>query len=190
MSALRSACLLASLLATAWAAGQAFAAGPPAALGFQGARLGMSLKDWRAVPVPQGAGDAVPICTNEDKTVRIPGYPLSAEDVRTGVVACGYKARFGHDVFNHSIAIDPSFTAQSVAYVFRGGRLDQIRFTASTDAYGDIRKVFALKRWAKGAGIGRRGVSRTRTWRAPGGQVRIARGPNPSELTVDLLRRR
>lgn len=187
MTAFHSACAALALVASAAMA----SAAPRPALGFEGARLGMTLKDWRAVPAAPGTGpDAIPICSNEDKAVRIPGYPLSVHEAATGVVVCGYKARFGHQVLNHSVNIGGSFTAQGVAYVFRRGRLDQIRFTASTDAYDDIRNMFGLKRSSNGAGIGPQGVKRTRTWRLRSGEVKIGRGQNPTELTVDLLRRR
>lgn len=177
----------AALALTAGLAAPALAAAPPDGLEFQGARLGMSLKDWRAVPAPPGAGpDAVPICTDEDRTVRIPGYPLSAEEVRAGAVACSFKARFGRAVLTHSIRIDPNFHATNLAYVFRRGRLDQIRFTAATDAYGDIRRLFGLRGGRADTGLR---AGRHRTWRIRGAQVRIARGPNPSELVVDLIRR-
>jgi hypothetical protein len=191
MAIRRSACAALALIAAAWAMSPASAASPRPALEFQGARLGMSLKDWQAVPVPLGAGpDAIPVCTDREPSLHITSYPLSAREVRTGVVLCSYKARFGHDVLTHSIDVDRNFSAQSVAYVFRRGRLDQIRFVASTDAYGDIRRLFGLRPLSGGAAIGGRGVGRTRTWRVAGGAVKIGPGPNPSELTVDLIRRR
>lgn len=180
----------AALAALAWAGPPALAATVPSGLDFLGARLGMTLQDWKAVPTPRGAGpDAVAICTDQDKTVRIPGYPLSAEDVRSGTVVCAYKARFGQDVLRHSVDIDPNFRAHDLAFVFRRGHLDEIRFTAAEEAYGDLRQTLGLRGEAAGPRDLGRGLRHIRTWRAPGARVTIGPGPNPSELTVTLARR-
>lgn len=177
---------LAGLIALAGA--PAWAAPAPSGLDFLGARLGMTLKDWRAVPLPPGAGDAAAICTDQDKTVRIPGYALSARDVRDGVVVCSYRARFGQDVLNHPVQIDPNFHANRLAYVFRRGRLDEMRFTASVDAYDDIRKVLGLRGHGGGPRDPSQGLRRTRTWRSQGAVVTIGPGPNPTEIGVRLRR--
>jgi hypothetical protein len=166
------------------------AAPVPSGLDFLGSRLGMTLQDWRAVPIPPGAGpNAIRICTDEYKAVRVPGYPLSAQDVRTGVVVCAFKAQFGQDLLTHSVDIDRNASAHQLAYVFRHGQLDEIRFTAAEEAYGDLRRTLGLRGQAAGPRNLGRGLRRVRTWRVGRDLVTIAPGPNASELSVALIQR-
>jgi hypothetical protein len=149
----------------------------------------MSLRDWQAVPTPPGAGpDAIPICNDQDRTVRIPGYPLSVREVADGVVVCSFKARFGHDVETHSVDIGGGFRAYNVAYIFRRRRLDEMRFTASTDAYGHIRGMFDLGGRSLRPAAFPAKITLPCQWRVKGHRVRIAPGPDAAMLTVDIRR--
>jgi hypothetical protein len=168
----------------------AIGAAREAGLGLEGSQLGMSLREWRAVPAPPGAGpDAIRVCSDQDKIGPVPGYPLSAREIADGVVVCTFKSRFGHDVETHSIDIGAGFSGDNVVYVFRRGRLDEIRFTASTDAYGHIRNMLGLT-----GGPSVRPASapyqnkRPRIWTVDGHKVRVAPAPNATELTVDIRR--
>lgn len=108
-------------------------------IAFKGSTLGMTLQDWRAVPIPLGAGPAPErACSNEHRIAKIPAFHLSAIEVKTGVIACTYVSRFGHQVLAHSIDLDPSFRASNLAFVFTHNRLSEIRFKASIDARSDI----------------------------------------------------
>ncbi|MGH7024939.1 MAG: hypothetical protein ACREEB_15315 [Caulobacteraceae bacterium] len=119
------------------AAGQANgAAGPFLPNVFMGARLGTSVKAWRSLPPPPGVGlDATPACSNEVGAARVPGFRLSATEAATGVVACAWVSRFGHTVLSHSVKVLGAYRTSDLAWLFTRGRLSEIRFATSIDAY-------------------------------------------------------
>jgi hypothetical protein len=111
----------------------------PTPLPLEGAAFGMSVAAWKALPVPASAGPtAVPACWANDKAVTIPGYRLSAEDRRTDLVTCTYVSRFGHDVLPHSVVLDQRYRATGLRFLFAQGRLAEVEFRASIDAYNDV----------------------------------------------------
>ncbi|MGH6957264.1 MAG: hypothetical protein ACREEW_11435 [Caulobacteraceae bacterium] len=166
------------LVAGLLAAGGAFAAEP---LGFGGAQLGTSLSAWRAMAPPTSAGEgARPVCSDDAGVQRAASNPLSAAAAKSGEVVCGYGAIYGDDVLLRSLPLDASYRAQSVRYLFEGGRLTQIEFTASTDAYDDVVKLLTSRYGAPSSTLrdqmrsplGK--LARVRqTWRADGGEVEL-----------------
>jgi len=106
---------------------------------FNGAQLGMSLSAWRSLAPPEGAGpDALPSCSDDSRVATIAHNPLSATLSDSGVVTCAYVDRFGHTVLPHSMRLDATYRADDVQYRFDRGRLAEIRFRASVDAFSDV----------------------------------------------------
>jgi hypothetical protein len=167
-------------------------ASDPAPLAFKGARIGMSLQEWQAVPIPPGAGNAPERqCSDEYRVAKIAGVALGAAEVKRGVVACTYVQRFGHDILPESIDMDPGFEAQNLTYLFARGRLFEIRFNASVDAYPHL-KAKLSKRFGKPVqtAVGPVGASshniqpRRQTWRTIAGSVTLE---DPSSSMPTLL---
>lgn len=134
--ALTGAVIVLGLLA-AGAASAAPAGGGPFA--FTGAHLGMSLDSWRAMPFPgQKDPRAAPACSGD------PGLGAEAElaptpaQRRAGAVVCGYIARFGRYTLPQGIRPGPGRAPVMVRYVFVDGRLSQIRYQASGDAFDKV----------------------------------------------------
>jgi hypothetical protein len=111
-------------------------AGAP--LSFDGAQLGMTVAAWKSLPPPPGVGpNAAPDCG--------PGIvdALRAQQVKAvqpgaGQATCAYDARFGSQVLLHSAKLDDRYRIDDLRYRFSGGRLGEVDFTASIDAYNDI----------------------------------------------------
>jgi hypothetical protein len=163
----------------------------PKPLSFKGATLGMTLQDWKVLPIPDGAGPAPQRrCSDEGRAVSIPGYPLSVEEVKSGVVACTYVSRFNHDVLPHSIRLDRRFRVHHLAYVFKSGRLAEIRFRASIDAYADLLRRFSSAYGAPTHTVRGRTSSASRkaqrvrqTWATPSGVLTLV---SPTSNLIDL----
>jgi len=134
--ALRGTVIVLGLIA-AGAASAAPASGGPFA--FTGAHLGMSLQSWRAMAFP-GRHDprATPACSSD------PGLSAEAElaptpaQRRAGALVCGYVARFGRYTLPQGIRPGPGRAPVMVRYVFLNGRLSQIRYRASRDAFDKV----------------------------------------------------
>jgi hypothetical protein len=164
-----------------------------APVAFDGAALGMSINDWKSLPLPAGVGpDATPACAPVTTAKPIPGRPLAAMTQRVNEQACAYDARFGHDILPHSIQLDARYRATGLRYLFVAGRLSEIDFSASVDAYSDVMAMLD-----SGFGTPSRTVRdsvRTsvglfprvhQTWRTPGGDVDLVDpGPDPVALSV------
>ncbi len=164
----------------------------PPPLAFKGAQIGMSLQEWRAVPIPPGAGNAPERqCSNEYQVAKLPGVELGADEVKAGVVACTYVQRFGHNVLPESIELDPGFEAQNLTYLFKHGRLYEIRFKASVDAYTHLQSNLT-ERYGQpvqtvsspAVASSANGQRRRQTWRAAAGFVTLE---DPSASLPTLL---
>jgi hypothetical protein len=168
------------------------AAAEPAA-SFDGAALGMSISDWKALSPPAGVGsDAAPTCVPVTGTGHLPGPPLSAVSRPTDEEACAYDSRFGHDVLPHSIRLDARYRASGLRYLFVAGRLDEIDFDASVDAYSDVMAMLKQDFGAPTRTV--RDSVRTsmgpfprvrQTWRTPGGDINLVDPAlDPVQLSV------
>ena len=168
------------------------------AASFGGARLGITVGEWRSLPLPDGAGpQAVPACSRDEAVVRVKGNPLTATDAGDGQETCAYVSLFGDAVLLHSVSFDAAYRASDLRYVFDEGRLAEIRFDASIDAYDDVRAAlgrqfgppattrFDRVRTPEGW------LQRVRlTWPAPGGAVTLVDPVPPfTELEVRLAPR-
>lgn len=151
-----------------------------APLGFDGATLGMSLADWKTLTPPADAGvDAQPVCTPQPTP---------------GQVACAYDSEVGHETLPLQLRLDDRYRARNVAYVFTSGRLTEIRFSTSVDAYSDVVAMLTTRygppsrtqRDTIKSEVGR--LQRVRqVWRTPAGVVSLADpAPTPTALTVRM----
>jgi hypothetical protein len=179
-------------IALAFDTGRAYSAGADDPLAFKGAQIGMSLREWQAVPIPPGDGNAPERrCSNEHQLAKIPGVALGAEEIKRGLVACTYVQRFGHDILPESIVLDPGFEAQNLTYLFAHGALVEIRFKASVDAYPHLRAALTqhfgkpVQTVVSAASTG--GQRRRQTWRAPTGSVTLE-DPSPDMPTLLSVR--
>ena len=166
-----------------------------APLSFKGAQLGMSLAEWRSLAPPEGAGsDAVPACSDEPRIAALAHNPLSATPRASDSVACAYLDLFGHTALPHSIRLDAKYQANGLQYLFVRGRLVEIRFKASIDAYNDVAAMLehqygppsATTREDAPAADGRlaRVIQR---WRSPLGEIVLADpSDEPTQLRVSL----
>jgi len=150
----------------------------PAPLAFKGADIGMSLSEWRAAPIPPGAGNAPERqCLNQYQVAKIPGVALGAKEVRRGVVACTYVQRFGQDILPQSIDLDSGFEAQNLTYLFQRNRLFEIRYKASVDAYPQLRAkltaLFGMPVQTIVSAEPNGGQRKRQTWRAVAGFVTL-----------------
>lgn len=166
-----------------------------ASLPLGGATFGMTIDAWKALPPPPSAGPtAVPACWNNEAQVSIPGYRLSAEDRRTDLTTCAYVSRFGDVVLPHSVRLDASFRADGLRFIFDKGRLTDVEFRASIDAYSDVMALIT-RRFGPSTRTARDTVKTSagrelrlrQTWRVNGGEiVLVDPSPNPTELGVDV----
>jgi len=161
----------------------------PAAL--SAARLGMSLGEWKALPFP-GAPDArvQPVCSNDPGAGRGDFLALSASDRRAGAVVCGYAARYGTFALSEALPLDQRYLATRVRYVFVGGRLAQIRYRASRDAFDDLIAILksaygpprATQRDTMKTSMGR--LDRVQmTWSAPTSRAVLT---DPADSALDI----
>ena len=189
----------AALLGGAGAAHLTSAAPPPVAaqsagpLSFDGAHLGMTLGEWRALAPPPGVGPTAAADCG-------PGIVAALREARvtttasTGQTVCAYDARFGDDVLLHSAKLDDHYRIDALRYRFTDGRLSEVDFTASVDAYNDIvarlthdygqptSTVRDFTRIADG-----RFAEVRQTWRADGGVVTLTDPTsNPLRLSVRI----
>ena len=166
------------------------------AAGFDGATLGMSISDWKALSPPAGVGpDAAPTCVPVTGTGQLPGRPLSAISRPTDEEACAYDSRFGRDVLPHSIQLDARYRASGLRYLFVAGRLDEIDFDASVDAYSDVMAMLKQDFGAPTRTV--RDSVRTsmgpfprvrQTWRTPGGDISLVDPAlDPVQLSVRFV---
>lgn len=165
----------------------------PSPLAFKGAALGTTLEAWRTLAPPAGAGPtARPVCSNEPRIARIANNPLSAANATSGVVDCSYASVFGDYVLPHSVQFDPRFRARNLRYVFRGGKLTEIRFEVSADAYDDV-IAWAKARFGPTSDVVRDSVRtaggllpRVRnTWRTAAGDI-IVTDPDEGRTTLSV----
>ncbi|HEX5265113.1 MAG TPA: hypothetical protein VFW13_16400 [Phenylobacterium sp.] len=184
-------CMTAAAMApTAWSKDAGSASLP-----LEGATFGMTIDAWKALPPPPSAGPtAAPACWTHEAAVIIPGYRLSAEDRRADLTTCAYVSRYGDVVVPHSVRLDATFRADGLRFLFDKGRLADVEFRTSVDAYSDITAMITGR-----FGPPSRTVSDTvktsagrelrlrQTWRVGEGTiVLVDPSPNPTELGVDL----
>jgi hypothetical protein len=185
--------VLGAVVVAAVVAAGAVRSAEPAPLSFDGATLGMAISDWKSLPPPPGVGpDAGPMCAPLTQVTNPSGHALAAALRPTDAQACGYDARFGHDVLPRSIQLDQRYRATGVRYLFVGGRLSEIDFSASIDAYNDVMAMLTQEygpptlttRDSSRTSLGRF-PSLRQTWRTPAGVVTLVDpAADPVQITV------
>ena len=109
------------------------------AFAFTGAHLGMSLGDWRALPFPGGPDRRVqPACTGDAGAGRVALLEPTPAERKSGAVACGYVARYGAVALAQGIRPAKDRSPVQVRYLFVKGRLADIRYRASRDAFDRV----------------------------------------------------
>lgn len=153
-------------------------------LQFKGARLGMTIAQWKALPYPGGASTHVETACVDS--------PNRSADPGARVVVCSYVTRYGRIELPQSFAFTATRLARDPSYAFVDGKLARIEFQTSIDAFDELDARFATL-----YGHGQDGqtlrdqhadVARVqKIWRTPGGTVRIIDpSPRPSLLSVQF----
>jgi len=158
--------------------------GPP------GIHFGMSIDDWKALPIPgERPGMVQPVCSDDQaaanylgvKTAPAPGQP----------VVCGYANRIGSVFLSDNISVLGGYPASALRYRFPASQLAEIDCAAPDNAftaaharfdqlYGPSKK---LLRDTVRTEVGVRPRVRE-TWSIPGGTVTMI---DPAQPASDLL---
>jgi len=153
---------------------------PFAAVGaFAGARIGMSLEAWRALPLP-GSRQLKRRCET----------PAGAP---AGVLICRYADIYGAFELPPSVPLDTHLSASRVRYRFVDNRLTAISLRVSVDAYNDLLADLAPTYGAPtrtvvdrvGFGAGRMRARVRLTWTRPAGALELI-DPSPDPLRLEL----
>jgi len=122
---------------------------------FKGARLGMSLTDWRSLPFPGGVQTVQiqnganltyheemprPICSSDATSAGYSGsFHLNDIETQLGVVSCIYMQTdfLGTGLSESNTPIGESY-ANPVVYYFLDGQLYKISITAQSDLLDDV----------------------------------------------------
>jgi hypothetical protein len=167
-----------------------------APLAFGGATIGMSLSAWRALAPPDGVDPtARPACSSDTRVVAAGSSALSPALLPGGEVACAYASVYGRTVLISAAPLAGRYVADDLRFVFAEGRLDEIDFRTSVDAYNVVEAQLSARYgpptattrvWAQTA-IGR--LARVQqTWSASGGTVTLTDPAKPlSDLQVRLI---
>ena len=177
------------------AAGAAGAApNPSGPFDFTGARLGAGLDQWRSQPFPGRTDPRVrPVCST-DAGAGAAGLKPTASDLKAGAVVCGWFARYGAYLLPEGLRPAPDRRPVQVRYVFVGGRLAQIRYHASKDAFDKMTARFkaaygqphAVVRDSIPTELGR--MDRVRmSWSSPSGSVTLTDPDGPRLETAIAL---
>ncbi|MGH6964884.1 MAG: hypothetical protein ACREE0_10390 [Phenylobacterium sp.] len=142
-------------------------------LSFQGATLGMSLDAWRALPPPDGpATTSTAICSA--------GAAASPAKPADRAVDCVYRRTYGRFALQPAVTLPDGRRVTDIRYSFRDGRLAQIAYRLSVDAYeSTVARLDA--RFGSASRVLRDTVRTpdgrlarvTRTWTAPGGVAQL-----------------
>jgi len=168
---------------------------PPAGtLSFDGAALGMTIGAWKSLSPPPGVGPSAAADCEPGIVAALRESRIVAATPGPGHATCAYAARFGDDVLLHSARLDDRYRIDGLRYQFTRGRLSEVDFTASVDAYNDIVMKLTHDYGAPTAtersitrAAGRRLPQVRQTWRAQGGVVTLTDPTdNPLRLSVRI----
>lgn len=170
--------LAAAMLCVCGAATAAPSGDPLAGGGLGGARLGMSLAQWRALPTPRpGDPHVVRVCQAQGEAL----------------VTCRYADRYGRIDLPQALDFGKDQRAWQVRYRFREGQLEAIAFLASIDGYNALTAQIG-RAYGKPiqSTVDRTPSGRTRvrsTWRHGADRVELVDpSPNPARLEISLTR--
>lgn len=149
-------------------------AGP--AIAFEGAQLGISQAEWRALAPPgRLSGHAKPTCSNDPAAA---GLTLTTAEWAAGVVVCAYVDVWGKLSLPVGFTFDQKYRLDHLQYWFADGRLTEIHANVSLDGFDALIGTFTqlygpaqrLVRDSVGSEIGPR-PRVTESWSTPQGTV-------------------
>jgi hypothetical protein len=157
------------------------AASPVAALGFDNAELGMSLAAWRSAAPPTGDEAAArPFCSDDPSASGRQGLPWQPASLARNEVVCTYADLLGRYAMPQTVPLDETFHATGIKYCFTDGRLDEISFTTTVDAFDNVLALVDRELGHTGTmtvGAIRTPLGKMRQvsvrWSAPGGDVQL-----------------
>ncbi len=148
-------------------------------MGFDGAWLGMSLAQWRAIPPP-------------------PQARSRCQAAAGGAASCDYDTRYGTVVLPAAYDLAGAYLARDPHYLFRSGALAEIRFRTSIDAYDPVtamltRRFGPATRLVRSQGPTPYGFIQHKvvaTWTRPDGVVTLTDpSGRPDQMEIRLARR-
>jgi hypothetical protein len=180
--------------------GQAFqrSSGPPGVtdIEFQGAKLGMSMDAWTALPLPGGAPDTVRrTCADGASGANRP-LAVKASAKVNHPITCSFERLYGHLSLPVSLTLSPDFRALDPTYQFVGGKLTRIAFSTSIDAFNQVTSSLEASYGAASqiqrdeirSELGIRLPRVRETWRRPDGLIRITDPASaPNRLVVEFI---
>jgi hypothetical protein len=102
------------------------------------AEIGMTLAEWRALPMPSGlTSQAGADCGAVPPSAVAKAVNGDAPKAHSTVV-CDYETHYGKVSLRQSIRINRKYLARDPRYTFLNGRLAQIEFHASIDAFNAV----------------------------------------------------
>lgn len=109
---------------------------PSPALEFRGARLGMTIEDWKSLPFPGKSSDPVSR-TCKNGPAGIIGAGLSGESSKptAPVEICSYASP---DETDKSFTLTKTYLVRRPQYDFVNGQLSKIEFHSSINAFNDV----------------------------------------------------
>jgi hypothetical protein len=179
----------AAALATSLAAR---AAEPAPPLAFNGVKLGTTRDAWRALKLPQSAPQhARRLCSDD------PGAPaagLTERDLPRDAVVCAVVDTYGTLRLPVTFAWRGGYAAEHVRYIFRAGRLAEIRAVLPADAFdaliAQLRRAYGPAsqeiRDSVKSEIGK--LPRvTERWLTPHGRIEIVDPSTPGRLSLHFI---
>lgn len=152
-----------------------------------GARLGMSLDAWRALPPPGEPGSHV-------VTECAPAPPRPQTPSAHPPMECRYVGRYGRFALPEAFPLSRRYLVRNPSFEFVDGRLASIRFQTSIDAFdtvmADLKRAYGPPTTLSRGSTSLRGypVPRvTAAWTTAGARVTLTDpSPNPDRLEITV----
>jgi hypothetical protein len=108
-------------------------------LDFEGARLGMTIAAWKALPYPgRSKAHVIAACSDDPSAVIRDALTAESGRRRGGAIVCAYITHYGQKVLVQPFALTKVYFARTPLYEFVGGKLSKIAFRTSIDAFNDL----------------------------------------------------
>jgi hypothetical protein len=106
---------------------------------FKGARLGMTIGEWKALAYPGRAPPRLTkACSNDAQRLADSGLSVDAPEPSADLVVCTYITRYGSKVLPQSFPLTKAYFVRDPKYYFLNGRLTKVEFRTSVDAFDDV----------------------------------------------------
>ena len=173
------------------------AAAPKPPVGFDGAWLGMGIKDWKSqTGADTDSAHVSAACSGDAAVDEAKG--AAPRDSGT-VTVCRYVKRYGPMSFPVARPLSPSYSALDTTYSFADSRLAKIEFKASIDAFNAVVATLTTQygpatttvRDTVESRLGVRLPRVRKVWRLAGGRILVTDpAAPPTDLSVEYLARR